>query len=57
MHEILHIEFDVTHSARSRSFFEGLFEWQSIEFMDTMVVFRIGNKNIGGLQQVGAVSS
>ncbi len=56
MHEICHIEFDVTDIARSRSFFEGLFGWQFKEFMDTMVVFGTGDKHIGGLQQVETVS-
>jgi predicted enzyme related to lactoylglutathione lyase len=57
MHNICHIEFQVTDVARSQAFYEGLFGWTFRSFGGDMVVFGAGEKHIGGLQKTDKVEA
>lgn len=54
---VCHIEFDVTDLARAQAFYAALFGWTFRPFMDSMVIFGIGEEHIGGLMKVDEVHS
>lgn len=56
VHNVCHIEFEVTDLERSRSFFEAMFGWKFESFGPEMMVFGDGEKHIGGLQKCESVS-
>lgn len=51
LHQVCHIEWDVTDLGAAQKFFGSLFNWSFREFGDSMVVFASGDNHIGGFMK------